>query len=205
MQIIMGCLVLQVVLLGASGLGASVPRLDVFQPAARTAIDHPSPVALEPVRIAGPRRIASTPPHDSTRRVTPVDPSRPEMNSTTTPAKDSNGTKMNKLDTGNPAQSDVVLSTAPILLKKPALVYPRIARQKGWQGIVVLKVDVDENGLPSEVQVKESSGHSVLDKAAYESAKKTRFLPVRILGRAYPASVTLPIRFVLKQDAYETI
>jgi len=205
MPIIMGCLVLQIVLLGAGGIGASVPRLDVFQPAAITTIDHPSPVASEPVRIAGAKRITSTPSHDSTRRATSVDQSHPEMKSATTTEKIDSGTKMNKSDSGNPMPSDIVLSTAPVLLKKPAPVYPRIARQKGWQGMVVLQVDVDENGLPSEVQVKESSGHSVLDKAAYESVKKTRFMPVRILGRAYPASVTLPIRFILKQDAYETI
>jgi protein TonB len=58
--------------------------------------------------------------------------------------------------------------------------YPHVAREKGWEGTVTIKVLVDEQGTPKFVEVHQSSGFSVLDEAALETVKKRwRFHPAR--------------------------
>ena len=49
--------------------------------------------------------------------------------------------------------------------------YPRLALQQRQQGKVLLYVVVDMNGMPASVQVKDSSGHAVLDKHAADWIK----------------------------------
>jgi protein TonB len=48
------------------------------------------------------------------------------------------------------------------------LTYPVIARRKGWQGVVKLEVHIEANGTITRLQVDETSGYSILDKAAVE-------------------------------------
>ncbi len=51
-------------------------------------------------------------------------------------------------------------------------IYPNAARRKGLQGIVLVLFILDENGNLIEVNVKHSSGHKVLDRAALSLVKK---------------------------------
>ncbi|MGH7769275.1 MAG: energy transducer TonB [Candidatus Binatia bacterium] len=58
--------------------------------------------------------------------------------------------------------------------------YPHVAREKGWEGTVTIKVLVDEQGKAKFVEIHQSSGFSVLDEAARETVKKRwRFHPAR--------------------------
>jgi protein TonB len=47
--------------------------------------------------------------------------------------------------------------------------YPAIARRKGWQGVVKLKLHIEPDGLISELHIDETSGYAALDEAALES------------------------------------
>jgi len=76
--------------------------------------------------------------------------------------------------------------------------YPRQARRKGYEGIVLLSVMVLDNGTVSEVRIKESSGHSCLDAAALRTVKQWVFEPATRLGTAIPMWVEVPVRFTLK-------
>ena len=49
------------------------------------------------------------------------------------------------------------------------LTYPAIARRKGWQGVVKLELHIEPNGQISGLHIDETSGYSVLDKAALQS------------------------------------
>jgi len=49
------------------------------------------------------------------------------------------------------------------------LTYPAIARRKGWQGIVKLELHIESDGKISALHIDETSGYSVLDKAALQS------------------------------------
>lgn len=81
---------------------------------------------------------------------------------------------------------------------KPA--YPRIARNRGWQGKVLLKVQVSAGGTSQSVAVHKSSGHELLDEAAIEAVKKWRFIPARRGNTPVASSVIVPILFSLQNN-----
>ena len=45
-------------------------------------------------------------------------------------------------------------------------VYPYAGRKKGIQGLVIVQLMLDENGNLLEINIKQSSGHTLLDRAA---------------------------------------
>ena len=55
--------------------------------------------------------------------------------------------------------------------------YPRIARKKGWQGQVKLRLRIEGNGHLSNIQLHRSSGYTTLDNAAMNSLQKAAYLP----------------------------
>jgi periplasmic protein TonB len=57
------------------------------------------------------------------------------------------------------------------------LIYPIIARKKGWQGTVIVSFVVSKDGMVQEVQIKESSGFSILDQSAVNTIKKAAPFP----------------------------
>src|SRR3989338_2862847 len=65
--------------------------------------------------------------------------------------------------------------TKPNYLKNPAPPYPWEAREKGWQGVVILKIDVDKSGNPTKIEKEKSSGHDVLDESALKTIRRWRF------------------------------
>lgn len=56
----------------------------------------------------------------------------------------------------------------------PSPSYPDIARQKGWEGKVLLEVQSDKNGHMSIVKVKKSSGYKILDEEAIKTVRSWR-------------------------------
>lgn len=82
-------------------------------------------------------------------------------------------------------------------LNNPAPEYPALARRKGEQGRVLLKVLVSETGMAEKVQVDTSSGFAKLDQAAVEAVKKWSFIPARRSNQAVSAYVLVPIKFSL--------
>jgi protein TonB len=80
----------------------------------------------------------------------------------------------------------------------PAPAYPRDALREGAQGTVLLKVLVDIDGRPLEVQVARSSGHRSLDRAAREQVlRRWTFRPAMLDGRAVQAIGLVPVDFRL--------
>jgi len=77
--------------------------------------------------------------------------------------------------------------------------YPRLARQQGWQGRVVIKAVIREDGSLSEARVTESSGYEVLDLDAVELVKEVCPLNLRqALGQSHVV-VHLPIHYRIEQ------
>jgi protein TonB len=85
-------------------------------------------------------------------------------------------------------------------LSNPKPAYPPAARKRGLEGLVVLAVEVDADGRPFDVTVKESSGHPMLDNAALGAVRRWRFEPARRAGRPVRAGVEVPIRFRLEES-----
>lgn len=95
-------------------------------------------------------------------------------------------------------QPKVLPSSAVRYLAEPMLSYPRISRELGEQGVVRLKVLVDEQGRPQDIEVARSSGYPRLDQQAVQAMKKARFQPHLEDGQARKVWVVAPLTFNLE-------
>ena len=82
-------------------------------------------------------------------------------------------------------------------IKNPHPTYPLIARKKGWQGKLLLKVRVSENGNVMNVNIVKTSGFSILDKTSVETIKKWKFTPAQIGQNYVEDYLNIPITFKL--------
>jgi protein TonB len=85
----------------------------------------------------------------------------------------------------------------PDYLRIPQPHYPAVARQNGWQGRTVLRVEIRSDGHVGTVEVLHSSGYAVLDDAAVEAVRAGEFMPARVGGKPASSVVEVPIRFQL--------
>lgn len=92
--------------------------------------------------------------------------------------------------------------SSPGYAENPKPVYPLEARQKGFEGEVLLKVEVLPNGRVGEVELEKSSGHEILDQSAIDTIKKWRFIPARKGGVAIPCWVNIPFKFQLREISF---
>jgi periplasmic protein TonB len=82
--------------------------------------------------------------------------------------------------------------------ENPAPVYPPEAKKKGYQGSVLLRVEVLSNGQVGEIELKKSSGHEILDRSAAAAVKRWKFAPAREGERFVSAWVNIPVKFQLQ-------
>ncbi len=83
-------------------------------------------------------------------------------------------------------------------LNNPLAPYPNLSRRLGETGVVQLRVFVETDGSPSQVQVFKSSGYERLDQSALENVKnRWRFIPGKRNGVPIAAWVIQPVRFEL--------
>jgi protein TonB len=80
------------------------------------------------------------------------------------------------------------------------LTYPRVSRELGEQGSVLLRVLVDERGRPTDIQVVKSSGYPRLDQQAVQAMRAARFKPHVEDGVARPMWVRTPQTFILEDN-----
>lgn len=77
--------------------------------------------------------------------------------------------------------------------------YPEAARREGWQGTVLLRVLVDQDGKSKSIKVGRTSGFETLDRAAVETVKSWRFHPAHYGDRRVESWVRIPIVFSLAE------
>ncbi len=92
-------------------------------------------------------------------------------------------------------------ATAPIFdaayLRNPAPEYPAIAKRRGMEGRVLLKVLVTSDGNADTVQVLNSSGYGILDAAATRAVEAWKFIPAKLGDETVMAEVVVPMEFRL--------
>lgn len=76
-------------------------------------------------------------------------------------------------------------------------VYPGAARQRGYEGDVLIAAEVRSDGRIGAARVKRSSGYASLDDSALEAVRAWRFEPAKRMGTPVDAWVEIPIRFKL--------
>jgi TonB family protein len=79
--------------------------------------------------------------------------------------------------------------------ERPSPPYPIIARQTGQQGTVVILLGGDTAGNVISVDVKESSGFPILDRATIDFIKRHWRLPTGADNRIFQTSVTYQLQF----------
>ena len=79
----------------------------------------------------------------------------------------------------------------------PAPEYPRLARRRGQQGRVILRVEVDTTGQATSVAIHRSSGYRLLDRAAARTVHRWTFQPARRAGKITSGQVDVPVLFRL--------
>ncbi|MEP6570490.1 MAG: TonB family protein [Acidobacteriota bacterium] len=100
-------------------------------------------------------------------------------------------------ETSDPAKSDTfggeVLNGRAMSLPKPS--YPDEARRGHAQGIVVIKVTIDELGKVIEAKDM-CGGNPLLVRPSLEAARKARFTPTKVSGQPVKVSGVITYNFV---------
>jgi protein TonB len=99
----------------------------------------------------------------------------------------------------SPKKKDAAaLEARPIYDENEPPVYPHLARKRGWQGTVLLVVQVTAKGLVEHIAVQQSSGYQLLDEAGVTAVRKWHFLPATANGLAIAMEVVVPVEFSLR-------
>lgn len=87
----------------------------------------------------------------------------------------------------------------PDFKSRPRLDYPRESLIARHQGQAIVAIQVDAQGNPTAVKLKQSSGHERLDQAALDNVRGTTFFPLEDRkGKHIPFSVDIPFNFTVK-------
>ncbi|PKN85846.1 MAG: hypothetical protein CVU51_08020 [Deltaproteobacteria bacterium HGW-Deltaproteobacteria-1] len=92
-----------------------------------------------------------------------------------------------------PAGSD----SQPLYRENPPPGYPEIARQQGYEGVVLVGAEILVNGHVGETVIRKSSGYAVLDQSAISAVKTWKFEPAKKSGIPYKTWAELPVKFVI--------
>ena len=156
----------------------------------------PTPV-VEPVAPPPPkdtRPVKSPTPARHTLAITP-EPTAPAPEFRVAPPPDLPAPVAPPVERAAPVISAARYDAA--YLNNPPPDYPRMSRQLGEEGKVLLKVRVRADGTAAAVDLEKSSNFARLDEAARRAVTRWRFVPAKRGDEAIEASVIVPIVFRL--------
>ena len=98
-----------------------------------------------------------------------------------------------------PETVEGVAVTPPFPVSTPvAIVYPKKAVRRGWEGQTVVAAEVLPDGSVGRTSLAQSSGHEILDSAAQDSIKAWKFEPAPGEDDKVPQFVDIPVTFKLE-------
>ncbi len=187
-------------------VASPVPVLDVVIVSA-----EPGPITALPPRLqpAVPQRVKTDPqsmaqdvasqperlPTETSIVVTQPSPAPPAFTMPVEPPRSAVETKPAPV-----ARAEAVTPPAfnAAYLRNPPPRYPQAARRIGDEGTVMLRVLVNAEGAPVQVELDRSSGSSPLDNAAVDAVRNWRFVPARRGLQHVEGWVRVPIVFRLE-------
>ena len=163
-----------------------------------------APVALLSVSARSPATVSVVPPDAQAARAAADDaPTRPTEASAASHAVASSSVTSAEdeivVPASPPAPKDLPAESVQYLVP-PVPVYPRLSRRQGETGRVLVRVYIDEAGLPRTVQLSASSGHARLDDAARQAVQQARFKPYAENGRPMGGWALIPLTFDLEKS-----
>ncbi|MBG6220890.1 MULTISPECIES: energy transducer TonB [unclassified Janthinobacterium] len=157
---------------------ASVPKTVELSAPVPRAVIPPLPL----IAVA-PSEPTITPPQPTRAEAAPVATAAPAAPSTPAPSPPA------------PAAPRTVNSVEYV--KAPQLIYPNLSRRLGESGTVVLRILINEKGLPEQILVHKSSGYGNLDEAGRQAAQRALFKPMIENGKPMSVYVLVPLTFQL--------
>ncbi|WJM86215.1 energy transducer TonB [Dickeya chrysanthemi] len=88
-------------------------------------------------------------------------------------------------------------SASAAYLRNPPPAYPDVAINRGWEGTVLLNVQVRPDGKVQTIRLQRSSGYPALDDAAREAVLHWSFVPARRGDQPESGWVVVPVDFTL--------
>ena len=115
------------------------------------------------------------------------------------PVPQINTSEQSRVTMKSPFLSDSeIIFAQPRYADNPKPLYPQEARNKGYEGEVLLRVQVLSNGGVGEIEVRSSSGHEILDRSAIKTVKQWKFIPAKKGETSVPVWVNIPVAFQLR-------
>ena len=85
------------------------------------------------------------------------------------------------------------------------LIYPPVARKRGWEGTVIISLRVTPEGALKDIQLARSSGYDVLDRSALRALGRIpRIDFVGVAAHHTALQLRIPIRYKLTGMVYGT-
>ena len=153
----------------------------------KTETPKPVPQPLKPKLIEKPKpqqMVAETPVVQPTEYVVSAPKPAPVIEAPAMP-----------LPAGPVAMSSELSVACP---QREAPKYPPISRRMGEAGLVVLAVELNEQGLVASAKIHRSSGFPRLDEAGLAAVRSWRCTPAQRNGQAVRATALQPFKFVLE-------
>jgi protein TonB len=163
----------QVLRLSMTEQAGSRPARDVTAgrtappPAETVSEAQPAPVEKAPAP-ARPAKTAAAQPRHPRPPTMPADPATAQA-ATSAEAETAATAAVAGSPHPSPQESEVHLRRSVLDLVGERLDYPAIARHRGWQGTVTLRLQIEPDGRISRLDVDRTSGYPVLDRAALKS------------------------------------
>ncbi len=157
----------------------------------------PPPVVKPPKPKPVPKKKPVTPPplEDRPQTAEPAPAPGPPQEGLT----DSHVAKAGPSGPQGPVEASFGAGDGPRFVQKAMPRYPRLARELGKEGTVLLRLTIDERGSLTHVEVLRRAG-SGFDEEAVRAARESKFSPARMNGRAVACRAQLPVRFVLRSN-----
>ncbi len=158
-----------------------INKKEVIKP--REIIKTPAPVKVEEKAVA---------PEPQDQQETAI---QEDVSNSGSAAGEEVETQPSEIETVAPA---IITEAEPLYKVNPEPPYPKIARKRGYQGIVILSVLVNKEGRVDNLWVFESSGYNILDNAAFDAVKEWLFEPGREGDTPVEMWVQVPVKFIIK-------
>ena len=189
----------------------SPPSPPPAPPAAKAPPPPPAPVRKPPPQLltVAPAQKQSPAKSQEPSKEPPKPPAAAPSSVNEAPSAASESSKSEAASSSNNSKSSATtgIDAGPVELNQLIMVYrpdtevfyPRLSKDIGEQGVVGVRLFINESGEVKTVTVVQSSGYERLDKAALQLASRIRFKPYLINGTPSRVNAGISIKFQLNR------